>query len=210
MCGPGDGGHRSPRCRTIWTGFGLPANFQGFGSGLSNSHPIPVKMPLTTAIQRSMSRRTSMAARPMSFVDAERRERGEDVEQRRPRPARVVEERHVEEAERREEDRRRDRQRHPDAQRRPEAPPLVHVVDRHAVGVPYFANTSSTGVIVTASALMPSFRAPMTLSSSRSAFGFSPSYVIGENASETSVVLQALGVLRDDHDREVLRLRGAA
>jgi len=43
-----------------------------------------------------------------------------------------------------------------------------------------------TGVIVTWSAGIPSFSAPITLSSSSSTCGFSPSYVIGENASETS------------------------
>ena len=45
------------------------SQLSGLGSGLSNSHPIPVKTPLITAIQTSMSRRTSMAARPMSFVE---------------------------------------------------------------------------------------------------------------------------------------------
>ena len=49
------------------------------------------------------------------------------------------------------------------------------------------AKTFSAGVIVTASGEIPSLRAPMTLSSSSSSCGFSPSYLIGENASETSL-----------------------
>ena len=74
---------------------------------------------------------------------------------------------------------------------------------------PYALKTSSTGVMRTASARMPSLRAPITLSSASSSAGFSPSYVMGENASATSALLQAFGVLRDDDHREVGRATGA-
>ena len=70
----------------------------------------------------------------------------------------------------------------------------------------YFANTSAIGVIRTFPAAMFSFRAPITSSSSSSAVGFSPSYLIGDTASDDERLLQAGGILRDDHDRQVARV----
>ena len=75
---------------------------------------------------------------------------------------------------------------------------------------PQRVKTSSTGVMRDRFRPMPSFSAPITLSSSSSAFGFSPSYLIGENASASERLLQPGRVLRDDHDRQVAAPTGAS
>src|SRR5206468_7227154 len=60
-----------------------------------------------------------------------------------------------------------------------------HSLELRRVG--HFAKTSSTGVTLTFSGAIPSFSAPITLSSARRSAGFSASYLIGEKASATSL-----------------------